>query len=375
MPLPHYLPRSESAVRRDQVIRLLQDGAVTIDPAPSILAEVACLQQLGLIKTSTSTFVRCADPRDADFPQSNHHCQGRIYVPAQIDESLDDFYCPDCDRQVFPNVDDKQRHQELQCRIVPGGVLAYLKSLLEHASLKTTLMCEGVLRVDTGSFGVFLCIADHCREQKFLSPTWAANQPTCYVLASPKSARGHLVHQRQLHHILLADMICGEIDLATAVRQAAATSSSDQFYQNVLPIFGRERAPIFAVPKQLTMGQRQFTVALGNKSIWVEGVKVIGSRCPIRLAIFRLLWKSFVEDLLCDTIPAAFRAHPLHVIRPLLESHVQKCYPDETTVRRLINRMQADLETILKRERGLAIGREDIVQTCAWKRQDTTDFG
>src|SRR3990172_13324100 len=127
MPLPHYPPRSESAVRREQVIRLLQDGAFATDPTPSILAEVACLQQLGLIKASTSTFVRCADPRDADFAQSNHHCQGRIYVPEQLEGSLEDFYCSQCDRDIFPAVDEKQRHQELQCRLVPSGVSAYLK--------------------------------------------------------------------------------------------------------------------------------------------------------------------------------------------------------------------------------------------------------
>lgn len=162
MPSPHCLAKQDSAVRREQVIRLLQDGAVTIDPSEDILSAAARLQQLGLIDASTLSFVRCADPRDADFPQSNHHCRGCIYVPEQLGKSLGDFCCPECGRWVFPDVDEKQRHQELLCQIMPDGVLAYLNSLLEKARLATTSVCEGVMRVNIGLLGVFVCVADTC---------------------------------------------------------------------------------------------------------------------------------------------------------------------------------------------------------------------
>ena len=76
------------------IARLLQDGAVTVDPAPSVLAEVARLKELGVVQASMSTFVRCVDPLDADFSLSNHHCRGRIYAPEQPDESHDEFFCP-----------------------------------------------------------------------------------------------------------------------------------------------------------------------------------------------------------------------------------------------------------------------------------------
>ena len=375
MPSSHSPPRCESAVRREQVIRLLQDGAVTVDPTPSMVEEAARLQQFGLITATTSTFVRCSDPRDADFSQSNHGCRGRIYVPAQLEETLDDFYCPDCDRQVFPDVDDKQRHQELLCRVMPSGVLAYLKSLLEHASLKTTSVYEGVLRVDTGPWGVCVCVADYCQEQRCLLPAWASTQPTCYVLVNAKAVQRCFVDEPQANHILLADVICGGVDFVMAVRQAAETPLNGRIQQGIVPLHRKESSLIPVVPKQLIAGRRQFSVAVSDSGVWVEGLRVMGGRAGQRLVMFRLLWKSFMEDVLSEKDPAEFRTYSLQMIRTLLESSLHKQYPDELTVRRMINRVQASLVKRIRRELGLSIGREDIMQTCPWKRQDATDFG
>ena len=36
-------------------------------------------------------------------------------------------------------------------------------------------------------------------------------------------------------------------------------------------------------------------------------------------------------------------------------------------MRRAVNRLQADIETTVKRKLGSAIGREDIIQTCRWR--------
>lgn len=208
-----------------------------------------------------------------------------------------------------------------------------------------------------------------------MSSAWVATQPTCYVLVNAKSARGHLVDERQLHHVLLANMICGDVDLVTAVRQAADSLSSVPIQHGVVPTHRRESTPSFATPKRLSMGEHRFEVALDHDTVWVEGVQVMGSRAGQRLVMFRLLWESFLEDLHCGKEPDEFRAYSLHAIRPLLESRLHKQYPDELTVRRMINRVQANLAKTMQRKLGLPIGREDIVETCAWKRQEATDFG
>jgi hypothetical protein len=369
MPSPRSLLSSDSAVRRERVIRLLQDGAVTIDPTPDVLAEANHLQSLGVIQVNIAHFVRCSDPRDADFAEGDHLCPGRIYVPEHLnDESPEDFCCPACDRPIFPVTDEKQRHQELVCRIVPVGVIGWLTSLLEIAMLRTSPVCEGVLRLDVGVLGVYLCVVDICRQQNFLSPAWAATQPTCYVLVNAKSARWRAVGEP----VLLADIICGHADLVAKVRQTAAASEPVQLQYGIVPLYGEDRPLVSSVPQ---IGQRHFAVAMDHDSVWVEGLQVIGRHAGPRLEVFRLLWNAYLEDLRCGIPPAEFHAQPVRVIQPLLESRLTSRYPDEMTVRRMINHVQADVERIVRRKLGLPIGRNSIVQTCRWRGQDSGDYG
>ena len=375
MPLSHSPARCESAVRRDQVIRLLQDGAVTVDPTPSMVEEAGRLQQLGVIIATTSTFVRCSDPHDVDFSQSNHGCRGRIYVPAQLEETLDDFYCPECDRQVFPDVDEKQRHQELLCRTLPGGVAAYVQSLLAAAGLKATSIGEFVVRVDVGRLGVFLCIADFCQEQHFLARDWAASQPTCYVLIDSKAATNRFLQEDWLHRVLLVDLLCGQADLHQAIQEAAGSPQPASLGNVAIPVFSRGPMPTPIASPQVLDAQRLFVVQLASRSVWVEGVQVVAVQAGPRFEIFRILWDQYAADVQAKLVPQDYHTCPLRTLVQTLEMRLGTSYPDETMVRRNVNRLQVDIETAIKRKLGAPIGREDIVQTCTWRGQDADDYG
>lgn len=368
-------PKRASSTPREPLAELLRNGRTISDPEPEILAAAKQLEQLGLIWVEIEHFVRCVDPGDSDYLDSDQRCTGVIYVPENVKESIDDYCCSECGRWVFPADEEKRLHKELRTTALPAGVDVYLQSMLVTAGLPAKKVCEGVLRVDVEPLGVFLCVAENCLEQKFLLRDWPAAQPTCYVLVDEWLAENHFLDEAWLHRLYLADLVCGEADIAAAIDHAANSPPPAQLPHAVPRVYGLvpTRAP--AMPRGSWPPPRRFMVVLDKDSVWVEGLQVVGSHAGPRLEIFRLLWESYLNDLLQGVVPEEFHTQSLQAIVQQLEPRLGKGYPDETTVRRMINRLQTDVETIVKRELGLAINREDIVQTCAWKGQNGEDHG
>jgi hypothetical protein len=109
--------------------------------------------------------------------------------------------------------------------------------------------------------------------------------------------------------------------------------------------------------------------------VLLDGVQVIAVQAGPRFEIFRILWERYLEDLQSGLEPEQFRTLPLTDLASALESRLGRPYPDETTVRRYVNRLQSDLEAAVKRKLGLPVGREDIIQTLAWQGQTGDDYG
>ena len=358
-----------SSMPRDDIAQLLRHGMTISDPKPEFLAAATQLEQLGLIKVEMEYFVRCVDPKDSDYLDSDQRCAGLIYVPENVEESIDDFCCLECDRWVFPAEDKKQIHQELRSAVLEVGVDAYLQSLLITAGLRAKKVCDGVLRVDVEPLGVFLCVAEHCPEPKFLLRDWPAAQPTCYVLVNERLAENRFLNEEWLQRVYLADLVCGGTDLSEVIDRTAKSSPPAQLPHVVPEVYG----PVLIQAPAIPQPPRRFVVELASKSVWVEGIQVVAIQAGPRLEIFRILWEQFTEDLRAGLHPQDYHTCPLRTLVGELETRRNTLYSDETTVRRNINRLQADIETSIKRKLGLAISREDIIETCSWKGHDAND--
>ena len=114
---------------------------------------------------------------------------------------------------------------------------------------------------------------------------------------------------------------------------------------------------------------------MGPKVVRIEGVKVVAEQAGLRFAIFELLWRDFLAHLLDGASLDTFPARPISHITREMERRTERQYPDETTVRRAVNRLQADIEETVKKRLGLPIDRDDIVQTVRWSAQADENFG
>ncbi len=120
---------------------------------------------------------------------------------------------------------------------------------------------------------------------------------------------------------------------------------------------------------------RRFAVEVGSNIVRVEGVKVVAEQAGIRFVVFNILWDSFLDDLKNGLVADQFHTKSISQVIDELERRTGKNHPDETTVRRALNRLQKDIEATIKRKVGLAIDRQDIIQTCRWTSQSDDNFG
>ena len=367
--------KSGSNVSAEEAARLLRDGAVVKGPTPALLQAAKRIEKAGLIEACVREYVLCAEPQDADFPPRNRHCRGRIYLKDGLDESGYEYRCPECERPVFPGRHRKRRHKELHTRVSRQGVEAYVSAQLTKLKADVKKIGEGVFRVDIGDMGVVVCIADYCTEEKFLTRDWAATHPTCYIVVNPKGFEERFLEEDWLRRVSLADVVSGPADLENILREQAASGPPPSVKNVSVPVYTKGPAPIVIEPLQPSREGRRFVVETGPNVVRVEGEIVIAPQAGTRFHIFHILWDSFLDDLK-QTLPP--EQHGLINIKDLireLESRTGKYVEDETTIRRAVNRLQADIETAVKRKTGLPIDREDIIQTCRWKGQGEGDYG
>lgn len=365
-------PKHAIKMRHDDVARLLQDGILLRDPPHCVEAAADGLELLGLIAVERAHFIRCADPVDGDFAWSNRVCPGEIVLPADYND--DEFRCPACGRLVFPHADAKRRHRQLRVCLQNDGVMAYLQSLLADAIGEPEEVAAGVLRAPVGAMGVCVCVVDVCREGQFLSRDWARTQPTCYIVADPRLA-GRFLKEEWICHVMLADVVVDAVSLAAAVAEAAEVGSPAVVHNVSVPVCASGILPVPEDVRSLPPTDRRFVVQVAESGVFIEEEPVMAAQAGTRQLVFRLFWDRFLDDLREGRAPERFRWMDLPAILKELTRRTGRPQVDEMTVRRTINRLQADLMNLLRRRRGLPVQREDIIQTCRRAGQRQREYG
>jgi len=369
MESPPCRSKNGSAVRREPIERLLRHGAVITAPDPEILSASSHLEQLGLIRVHTAQFVRCADPEDADFSRTNRHCGGRIYV----DGPVQDFRCPECDRLVYPDEDEKRRSVELRIHVLPSGVCHYVEQALAKMAVEFRSLADGVYHVHLGVLGVVVCVADYCAEPRFLTRQWASTHPTCYLGVDAQAFDDRFVDEPWLCRIRLVDVLTGKVDLAATLRQLESSNGPAALRHVSMPVYSGGPLPVELAPRAVPLGEHSFVVEMRPEGAFVQGLLVVPANSGVRFQVFSVLWDRFVADLREGA--DRFQAQNVDDILSALQSRTGRQLVDEVTVRRAVNRLQSGIARNVKRRCGLPIRREDIVQTCRWQGQGTDLHG
>ena len=358
----------------EHVGRLLQDGAVFRSPSKGLLAAAEHLRKLGIIDAVTEEFVCCANVEDSDFSSTNRNCPGRIYVTNGAFDS-GELQCPMCGRHVYPDTYEKRRYTELRADVSPDGVLAYVGTALADVDPGLRQLAPGVFRLDVGDETVTVCIVEYCGDDRYLTRDRATSNPTCFIAVNPRDFEGRFLEEPWVQRLRLADMVCGTVDLAEVIRETATQGPPALVRQVSIPVCGKGPLGVIAEPVEPSSPNRRFAVEVGSNVVRVEGVKVVAEQAGLRFVVFSILWDSFLDDLNNGLAADQFHTKPISQVIDELERRTGKNHPDETTVRRALNRLQKDIEVAIKRKVGLPIDRQDIIQTCRWTSQSDDNFG
>lgn len=367
--------KSASGGKRDDIARLLRDGAMLRDPSAGLLRTASELEALGLAQPVVREYVVCADPQDKDFPPRNRHCRGRIYLDADLDEPGHEYRCPECERPVFPRGFGKKHHRELRARVLPEGVKSYIRKELATLKVDVKGLGDGAFRVDLGDVGVFLCIVDYCGEDRLHSRDWAKTNPTCYVTVNPDHDDDRFLPENWLTKVTLADVVAGKANLGNVLKELAAAAPPVDVVDASVPVYSKTVSPIVAESRSRYDASRRFVVEVGPRTIRVEGEEVVAPQAVVRFRVFGILWKQFLQDLSYGLQLDRFKSLKLSEIVKRLEEEKQESVEDVEAIRKAINRLQSDIETAVKRKLGLPISREDIIQTIPWKGYGSGEHG
>ena len=368
--------RQKSASRSpsiEHIAKLLQDKAVFQSPTVELTAAAEHLRALGILDASISEYVRCVLHEDQDFSFTNRQCSGRIYVSADLSDG--DRRCPTCDRRVFPDQYEKRRFIELRSHVSRDGVIAYIGTALAELDSNLRQVTQGVFRLDVDDATVHVCLVEYCGDERYLSRERAISNPTCFIAVNSRDFEERFLEEEWVQRLRLAEVVCGAANLYEVVRTTAVQNAPAMIRQVSIPVCGNSPLSVIVEPIQPPTPGRLFTVEVGTNIVRVDDVKVVAKQAGPRFIIFSVLWDWFLDDLKAGLVPEMFHAQPLRYLIHELEVQTGKKYPDETTVRRAINRLQEDIAKTIKREVGLPIDREDIIQTCRKQGQTDNDFG
>lgn len=348
-------PKSGSSPRLDLYRRLLEHGTVRDDPDDPLIAAAEDLRRHGVLEFRVTSFVGCAEPRDRDFPPPLRDCPGRIEVDGGLDEEADEMSCPECERPVYPHQFAKRRRAALVVELQPGGILAFVAALGDDAGPGREII-PGVLRFEAGLFGVTVIVVDYCRDARFLDRAWAASQPCLFVAVAP-AAFGRILPENWLLRVTLAELLAGTASLPGLLTQAAAHMRPGTMLNPVVPVYAPFSPPILGTAAPAL--PRRFRVSLAADGVRVEDVLVVPTRATALVDVMTVLVHRFARALEAGAGPDLMT---IHDVADAVAHHRNSAVDDVETVRRNLNRLQTAITDQIRKEVGLPIDRDDIVE-------------
>ncbi len=355
MASPSSRPKSGSSPRLDLYRRLLEHGAVLDEPDDILVAVAEDLRRHGVLAFRTTAFVHCAEPRDRDFPPPVRDCSGRVEVDGVRDEDSDEICCPACERPVYPRRFGKRQRTALAVELLPAGILAFVAALGGDTGPGRKIV-PGVLRFDAGVFGVTVIVVDYCQDARFLDRAWAAHQPCLFVAVTP-SAFGRILPEAWLLRVTLAELLAGTVSLPDLLAQAATGIRPGTLLNPMVPVYAPFVPPI--LDTQPPVPHRRFRVSLTADGVRVEDVLVVPARAAALVDVMAVLVQRFARALEAGSGPDLMTVHAL---ADEIARRRNREIEDVDSVRRNLNRLQTTIADQIRKELGLPIDHDDVVE-------------
>jgi hypothetical protein len=288
------------------------------------------------------------------------------------DEAGLDYRCSECARGVFPSYYVKRQYDEWQVAIRPNETIGYVCGLLKKAGWLVTEIARAVHRITEGGREIHVCLAELCGENSYRSRDWLRYHPTLYVAVDESTMGSRFLPESWISRVSLADIVSGVVNLRAEIGELATTAIPQQVLDASIPIYTTGPQPIICASDRKHV-RRHFQVEVRERTVHVSGEQVVSRLSGTRFRVFNALWKQFLDDMSGQLACADFRVLNIKRLSKVLCD--SGAAVDEDTVRRTLNRLQEDIEVVVKKKLGLPIRREDIIETVRWAGQSDAEFG
>jgi hypothetical protein len=335
----------------------LRHGARVSSPSAEVLELAQKLADLGLVELQRLQSVRCASPRDGDFPPAHRDCDGLIDLRPEADEGAGDYRCSVCERIVYPEADRKQVFESLVVHLNQAGIEAFL--IDRCGDLATgRVFADGVLTVPVRGINAFVCLIDYCGDDPWRRHSTAIGQPCVYVTIDADRAAG-IVDDEAIARVALADLVLGTEDLRTVLMDRATTRPAKASNLDV-SIYALGTRPIPAARQDESKARRVFHLWLSPAGLLVDGLLAVRvQRRATAMAIMQVLMRTYAEAAASGRMVEPMTPDALaDAVEPFIGT-----VEDADSIARHIPRIRKSIVETVRRHTGKPIGQHDVIET------------
>ena len=300
--------------------------------------------------------VRCANPQDGDFPPPSPHCNGLINLRSKADEGGAHYRCPDCERAVYPEAEQKQRFDSLIVHHRQAGIEALLIDRCSELAVGSAFV-GGVLALSVQGMNAAVCLVDYCSDERWHGRGFGINQRCVYVSVGPDVA-ARILREDAIAHVELVDIVLGGKDLQALLVERAT---------HVPALLSNVDVPVYSLGARLITPQQQeppgpprtFHIWLSPDGLLVDGLLAVRATRTTAILIMRVLIRRLTEALASGGPVEPISAEDIADAVQDSTGNVQ----DVDTIRRHISRMRTDVTDTVRRRTGKPIGEHDIIET------------
>ncbi len=342
--------RRRRRARTTLAARLLQDGRAVDDPTADERAELARLEQLGLIGVRWSRYFLCTDHRDDEdlvFAQSRTCVEKIPLGDAPGDDPFlpeDDgrYVCDVCERIHYPLRRAKSLYDRARVSLEPAQAAVFLEQRLRALDPAVMQVDEvkPIFRTRVGGREVLVCLLDAAAGSSYATRDHARLQPTLYVVVARRILSQRLPAEDWLAPLYLHELVTpGSAALADRLQELATRQYPMTFRDApadvVLPLRTQDPRLVY---RQLGTNE----LVLGGDDVRLNGVPVLTEHTAL-VPVLRFLVQQWEADRAAGRYPGAHSTFTAKAVLDGMREGNMTSLTAETAIRQYVRRIRAQV--------------------------------
>ena len=355
---------------RSLAARLLEDGRTVDDPDDEERAELARLEQAGLIRVAWSRYFLCTDHGDdVDLVHARDRtCRERIPLgvthaedPTQAEDDLR-YVCDGCRRTHWPLRRRRTTYPRARVELDLGGAGAWLRERLRELTPDVScLRDDAVFRFQHRGREVHVVLLDACIETRFATREFAVATPTVFVVVAQRVLHDRLPAGDWLSVVYLHELVeRGQVALRQALDALPRGDDILSFREPPPPVYGALRTP---PPRVVRRVLGAHALVLHEDRAVLDEVEVLPPDATGLLPILGFFVERWREDMLAGKAADDFCCYSPDEVLEDLEERGVATTDSAGTVRRQIGRLKNTVMRNYVARTGLPFDVDELVET------------